>query len=364
MDAVVQLIRNALCCVKDLNLFSNSFLYDPAETAKFYLFPAPHLSLTTPLELLISISQLYACISCSIGGYNLIFGKGVFKLKKLSCTSDILRAKFKDIPSPANIIIRDSIMAEADSAMRCTISGICVLPIGIAFFWLFGNSLHITSAGWIGGLPFLIHALTVMEVALVPLLYFMIKDAAAALAKAKKITDLAEHLSIKKEKENVAWLTFETFSMLDNDWKPYWSENITSDAESKLFIKEIEVVQTNAKKILERTTFDSESVANLEGKAFASKFEGYREYFYFIFNFIAFYGYLLGIVVYYFDDEEKETVYVRRLKLGYSNADADWSGNFAGDLMWTIEPIVILASPIVLGWMTNRNKNLGKVKSD
>jgi len=36
---------------------------------------------------------------------------------------------------------------------------------------------------------------------------------------------------------------------------------------------------------------------------------------------------------------------VRSLKLGYGNSDADWGGNFAGDLMWTVEPVVILASP-------------------
>jgi hypothetical protein len=364
MDAVVQLIRNTLCCVKDLNFFSESFLYDPSQTAKFYVFPAPHLSLTTPLELLISISQLYACISCSISGYNLIFGQGVFKLRNLNGTADVLKAKFNDIPAPANIIIRDSIMAEADSAMRCTMTGCCVLPLGIAFFWLFANSLHITAAGWIGGLPLLIHALTVMEVALLPLLYFMIKDANAALRKAKKIIGLAEKLSTKREKDDGAWLTLETFSMLDNDWTPYWSKNITSDTESKLFIKEIEVVQSKAKHILEKATLDSESGSDLEGQAFASKFEGYREYFYFILNFIAFYGYLLGIIVYYFDDDAKQPDYVRQLKLGYSNADADWTGNFAGDLMWTIEPLVILASPIFLVWMTNRIKKGKKVKSD
>ena len=66
-------------------------------------------------------------------------------------------------------------------------TGCCVLPLWIAFFWLFANSLHITTAaGWIGGLPLLIHALTVMEVALLPLLYFMTKDANTALRKAKK----------------------------------------------------------------------------------------------------------------------------------------------------------------------------------
>ena len=140
-----------------------------------------------PPPFFISISQLYPCISCSISGYNLIFDQGVLKLRNLYGTADVLKAKFNDIPAPANLIIRDSIMAEADLAMRCTMTGCCVLPLWIAFFWLFANSLHITTAaGWIGGLPLLIHALTVMEVALLPLLYFMTKDANTALRKAKK----------------------------------------------------------------------------------------------------------------------------------------------------------------------------------
>lgn len=363
MDAIIQLIRNALCCVKDLNLFSESFLYDPSQTAKFYVFPAPHLSLTTPLELFISFSQLYACISCTISGCRLLAGKGVLKLKKLNGTAELLKAKFKDIPSPANLIIRDSIMAEANSAMRSTLVGCCVLPIGIAFFWLFGNSLHITAAGWIGGLPILIHALTVMEIALIPLLYFMIKDANASLSKSKEIKDLIKLLSSKKEKDG-AWLTFENFSILDDDWTPYWGRNFTSDMESKQFLKEIEIVQTKSKKILEKKGLESDTVTELEGKAFASAFEGYREYIYFILNFIAFYGYLLGIVVYYFDDEEKQSDYVRQLKFGYSNADADWTGNFAGDLMWTIEPIIILASPVLIALMTSHIKTAKKVKSE
>ena len=40
---------------------------------------------------------------------------------------------------------------------------------------------------------------------------------------------------------------------------------------------------------------------------------------YFILNFVAFYGYMLGILVYYVDTEDDQSVYVRTLKLGMTN---------------------------------------------
>ena len=46
----------------------------------------------------------------------------------------------------------------------------------------------------------LIHALTVMEIALVPLLYFMLKDASSALKKVVDIRAMVEKISRKKKK--------------------------------------------------------------------------------------------------------------------------------------------------------------------
>jgi hypothetical protein len=35
---------------------------------------------------------------------------------------------------------------------------------------------------------------------------------------------------------------------------------------------------------------------------------------------------------------------------------ADWRGNFAGDFMWTVEPIIILASPFLISWVKPKTK--------
>mmetsp|Transcript_15529 Transcript_15529/g.22625 ORF Transcript_15529/g.22625 Transcript_15529/m.22625 type:complete len:395 (-) Transcript_15529:39-1223(-) len=394
MDAIVQLIRNAMCCVKDLNLFAESLpnLYDPEYTSKFYTFPTPFMSKTTPLEFLICISQLYACISCTISGYNLIFGGGILKLKRLTRVSDLVHKKRLDKAGSkkkdddkddkadkddaiVNQVVATSVMKEANGALRNVFVGICVLPIGMSFFWLFCNSLHITEAGWVGGLPALIHALTVMEIALVPLLYFMLKDASSALRKAVDIRAMVEKFSEKKNKDvapsggELSWINLDSYSLIvDSGWSPYWTtsaiSNVDQDAEGKMLTKEIEALERNVKSSLsgDAAIVNASKAAEMEEAAQVSYLEGYREYAYFVFNFIAFYGYLLGVVVYYFDADENQPAAVRQLKLGYSNDDADWGGNFAGDFMWTVEPIVILLSPFIISRLTKSKGD--KVKKD
>ncbi len=316
----------------------------------------------------------------------MIVNSGIFKLKRLSRVSDLLqekkkeedkKEKGKDVDTRAivNQVAVASIMNEANVALRSTFVGVCVLPIGIAFFWYFANSLHVTEAGWIGGLPALVNATIVMEVALIPLLVFMIKDAAANFQKAKKLRGMVKEYSDKKckdvAKDMQQFLTLDAYTLLvikgDTGWKPFWTEGaqsgIDADAEEKMFTKEIEALEVNLKSFVssDGAIVTADKASAIESMAKGSVLEGYREYVYFLFNLIAFYGYLLGVVAFYFDDEENQHVAIKHLKLGYSNADADWGGNFAGDFMWTIEPIVILASPFLIKQMT---KPKSKVKSD
>ena len=61
---------------------------------------------------------------------------------------------------------------------------------------------------------------------------------------------------------------------------------------------------------------------------------------YFVLNFIAFYGYSLCILAYYFSNSNETWHHI--LKFGMTHGDSDWWGNLAGDLAWTIEPALIL----------------------
>jgi hypothetical protein len=76
MDAIVQLIRNTLCCIKDLQLFSSSGIHNNAALP----LPFP-LNKTTYLEVLIGFTQLYAFASVSKSGLSLMIMKGFLKLR-------------------------------------------------------------------------------------------------------------------------------------------------------------------------------------------------------------------------------------------------------------------------------------------
>ena len=397
MDAAVQLIRNALCCVKDLSLFSSSPLHDPSYTARFYTFPTPYMSKTTPLEVLISITQLYAAISCIVTGIKLIFQEGVSKLIRLNRVADVFAElknqgnenDGKDEAASSNKkdekaaevatrkIIAKSLLHEANAALKNTFVGLCVLAIGLSFFWLVANSLHITEAGWIGGLPGLIHALIVAETALLPLLVNMIKDGGNAIKKSRKMLHLKEKYAgvksqdlVEKEKGSEQWFTFENYTMVVNAaWSPFWTVGAHSSmdvmAEEKMLVKEIEALEKEIGDYIkpDYIVLKTEGAVEMECVAKSCKLEGFREYVYFILNGIAFYGYMLGIVAFYFPDGEAQPNAIRRLKFGYSSDYADWAGNFGGDLMWTIEPIVIFTSPFLIKRLSE-TRVAKKVKAD
>ena len=57
-------------------------------------------------------------------------------------------------------------------------------------------------------------------------------------------------------------------------------------------------------------------------------------------NTIAFYGYSLCILAFYF--ASSNDAWHRVLKFGMSHVDSDWWGNLAGDVAWTVEPAIAL----------------------
>jgi hypothetical protein len=359
MDAVVQFVRNALCTVKNFSLLSDTFLYDPKVTAQYYTFPSP-LDQTTPLEILISVTQFYAFVSVTRSGFGLLSRGGVKKLHLIQRLMNIKAKtgkeetkKSKDdkaksvSESVARRLVIESLMKEGDAAARSTFIGVNVLAIGIAFFWLFANSYHVTSTDWIGGIVGLIHALTVMEVALVFLLYYMLKDATSWIRKSFQMKEFAKKVSPSQ----IEKITVEQYSWMVDGWSPFWTEasNSTVGAEEMMLAKEEEAVATHIAAFLKKV--DSDTVGRIAIESRISLFEGYREYLYFILNFFAFYGYMVCIVVFYFPDEATQPQYIRSMLFNMSNADVDWLGNAVGDFAWTVEPVVILTSPMILNSM-------------
>mmetsp|Transcript_5296 Transcript_5296/g.10462 ORF Transcript_5296/g.10462 Transcript_5296/m.10462 type:complete len:384 (-) Transcript_5296:64-1215(-) len=383
MDSIVQLIRNGLCCIKDLDLFRESlpFLYDPKVTNSFLTRLPEPLDQTTPLEVMISMGQLYAFSSCTRSGWNMLttsYGK-VRRIDRLIKTRS-------PATNDADRIINESLVKEGKYALRSSFIGFLVALIGTSFFWLSANSWHITETDWIGGLPALIHALTLAEVCLMVLLYYMWKDAGEQMAKAARMQRLAKVLQDGTlTAKEVGLPSFEALTK----WVPFWDAGVDVMAadpepkeEEKLVVKEqVKVLQSlrdlvgikmsdKKKDDVDEKEKDEEQLRRKRQQEKAqelleasqmTRWEGYREYLYFVLNAIAFYGYMLSIVAYYFDNEETKHHTVRYVMFHLESHAADWHGNFAGDLMWTIEPIIVFSSPVLFSLMKPQPK---KVKSE
>eukprot|EP00586_Coscinodiscus_wailesii_P003007 CAMPEP_0172483642 /NCGR_PEP_ID=MMETSP1066-20121228/10687_1 /TAXON_ID=671091 /ORGANISM="Coscinodiscus wailesii, Strain CCMP2513" /LENGTH=369 /DNA_ID=CAMNT_0013247615 /DNA_START=72 /DNA_END=1181 /DNA_ORIENTATION=+ len=365
MDAIVQLIRNGLCCIKDLNLFNDTILYDSSRVN----LPSP-LHETTPLEVLIGITQFYAFASLSLSGFQLLtrsFAKWT-TLSRINTVATTMEPKLGTSRNgrKAASICRAHIGQAARTARHDGIQGLCVLGIGLSFFWLCANSFHVTSAGWIGGLPGLIHALTVAESGLFVLLYYMMRGAVAKWGKSLRLIRLGgimegcagrwsvvDGLEVDEE-------VYDCVLSVDG-WKPFWMApgvvSLSDDDVTARLAKEMEAValRLDEAKAAARTAADKMAQ---QGQQLWK--EGWLEYVYFLLNFVAFYGYMLCVLVYYFDNDDEAPNYVYYSKFGMRNLDADWRGNFTGDFMWTLEPIIIIASPI---WIKGRNQQQNEDKT-
>lgn len=306
MDAVVQFIRNALCCVKDLHLFESSFVHDSAYTEELLGYLMDPLNKTTPLEMIISVTQFYACISNTKSGFKLIHSS-VGKLRRIvALVEQRMNTPSKDFTA-AHRIVNESLMKEGRMALRSIFIGFLVAPIGICFWWLTINSWHVTETDWFGGLPALIHALEVMEVCLLPLLYFMIIDGLETLQKSDKAKNLVE--AIQQRSLAASSVSVQTFEAMTT-WVPFWDGGVSMFAtfDETDLEKKINAEVENVKKQL-TTWFPSdgdkkkgekeakqskEAFAEAEGKLEASvhklRMEGYREFLFFVLNFVAFYG--------------------------------------------------------------------------
>lgn len=378
MDAVVQFIRNALCVTKDFNFLGETFLYDPKVTAQYYALPSP-LDQTTPLEVLIAITQFYAFVSVSLAGYKMITRAGVGKLQLINRLVNLRATAAKEekeekktkkekkdtkttdadkSEAVARKLVTTSLIDESDAATRSFFVGTNVLFLGLAFFWLFANSLHVTSTDWIGGIVGLIQALTVMEINLVVFLYYMVKDAGRATRKSFKMANFAAKIAASKKLSlsDMETITVEQYSWLLGGWSPFWAEGSSGSvvAEGKLMAKEEEAVASKLASFSKK--IDQDISDRILAQSRICLFEGYREYLYLVLNFFAFYGYLVGIIVFYYQEESDQPEYIRSMLLWMPNGDADWLGNAVGDFMWTVEPIVILGSPLVINFMSPKKK--------
>jgi hypothetical protein len=98
---------------------------------------------TTPLEALISVTQLYACLSCIRSGITLLTSS-VGKLRHILWIVEARMTEKQEDWNHADVIVNQSLLKEAKFALRNVLIRFLIAPTGVAFWWLFLNSFHIT----------------------------------------------------------------------------------------------------------------------------------------------------------------------------------------------------------------------------
>ena len=125
-------------------------------------------------------------------------------------------------------------------------------------------------------------------------------------------------------------------------WAPFWNVKGGSSKdiaeETSRVRRQLEIYRggkddgEKEEKIRQETL--QEVAAKLTQEAHTAKMEGYREFIFFLLNSVAFYGYLMGIVCFYFEEDfENEPAWLRSFKFGHTHDLADWHGMFRSKLL-------------------------------
>ena len=383
LSTIIALLRNGLCCIKDLNLLSSSILYDPTYTSLFYTLPPPYMHQTTPLEVLIGVLQLYAFVALTLAGVQSM-QRGLKLKRAVQRVEQRLPLQQLQKYATGYRIVKQRLQEDSAVASRGIVEGFWVTCIGLSFIWLFANSFHVTPTNLLGGVQGLMHALIVAEIGLLVTLYYMILDGWKKTTSARRIR---KSVIPKLEKSGgrlgvitaVDFFDADVYAWIKNDgWTPYWNRSDVSAAEDEgmQLQQEIQQIQSSIGTLLtveqdpqpKRKLLHAVTIASrrLTRQAWMLNVQGLMDYLSFVLNLVAFYGYLLSVLTFYLQDEEDAPEYWKTMKFGLKNADANWSGNFAGDLMWTIEPFTLLVAPYLFASMAPSwaGPSAKKVKSD
>jgi hypothetical protein len=384
----IQFFRNLFCVLKSLlsqgNFLQNAFFTE----SSFY-----PLTLTTTIELLIAPTQFAAVILNLLSGFNaILLGKCDLDLANdwLSALDRVLLSSGLEFSGVAYLIVRQGLESDIAASNRRMFIGMWELVFGFAFFFLFLNSLHIV--GPTHPKP-LVDAVLSMEIGLAYILVIMwqsftekVKDSSrskrlAAFIRESRGQPLGTLLAGAIDSGFKGDDLFKALSLFDA-YKPLWRTKNPTEFVSKKITKntrienEIQVEMINVTVVLSKlSTMDVKGrdihAANriklaliLDRQAYIGSLQAPLELFYFMLNFIAGYGYLLGVLAFYIPEVTHEVPLgvsdlvtkiivgdyslCKVLMFGMSHGDADWWGNLAGDFAWTVEPItIILSKPLI-----------------
>lgn len=378
LSTQTQFVRNFLCVAKSL-IPNKGFL-------KQAIFPQaiqPFNEILT-IELLIAVTQFAAVYFNLVAGIKDIsaffkdsplFKRGLLFLERLS-----FDASKKG--SLSRTLVRHGLETDRSNNIVKGIVGFWEIIFGLSFVFLGLNSVHY----YLKGHPKpVIDALIAMEIGLAYVLVVMWRGLGRKFTHINILNKLSKVVSsdLSSQSFNVKNLLTQAadFGILFNFQEDVYSNINMLDVYRTLFPQfkpsyasspattQGEKIQSDLDHIEHTTSLNlpKEDLLNTLNKTkMQLVYESVFDIFYFILNFVAGYGYLLGILAFYFPYASSKTnnvdAIVKALMFQMSNDDADWWGNFAGDLAWTIEPVLVMTQ----GWIIKNlmKKQFSKAKKE
>ena len=392
----IQLLRNSFCVLKSL-LPASSFLQRPYFTdSSFY-----PLTVTTCIELPIALTQFMAVLFNASSGYTNI-SDGRSDLSRMTnwllALDRVFLADSSKFSGAEYLIIKHGLTADRIQSRTRVIVGVFELIFAVAFLFLVLNSLHIV--GPTHPKP-LIDALISMEIGLAYILVIMWKSFADKVKDFRRLFKLHTSIRSLKAPTKANLLIgavdsgfkieelYEVLIALDESYTPSWrakSQNgcvgdvctikpLTITGEIQAEFKNVSAILaklTAADASSKGSSLGTSAALRLRKQGFEAQLQAPLELLYFLLNFIAGYGYLLGILAFYVPemasshplgmfDLLQNTIsgtglhysWCKVLMFGLSHGDADWYGNLAGDIAWTVEPIVLLLNKPLITYLSN-----------
>lgn len=291
---------------------------------------------------------------------------------------------------------------KSELLLRKVPTALCCLALGVSFFWLAANSLHLNRGPgdnlehlsaplpYVGGFANVIHSLVAMEIALIPLLFLMLLDVLDSLRSRKDMSDLLSRIEDDGNGDNSAMhklgsdkpdkVAFDLvaaaadlatcdgssdiYAAGERAFKDafgavgqqhniaFYPWNCNREPEKEDMVGRVDGCVDNINQGLAAMINDKrrpiivrEAAPILIGGIERSQWEVAKAAIILVLNALAFYGYLLGVLIYH---DSKGNLHPSAssllgvLQLGLDPKLVDWWGNFVGDACWTLEPFVLL----------------------
>jgi hypothetical protein len=375
LNTYVQFFRNFGCVLKAL-LPKDSYVIKqtmalPWAAYLTILFPNIFISRSPDpsyLQYFIAITQFYVVFVYPY--YALIkLMQGYRQLIKLRHQQTAINRISLTKPSTEVIILSSAVSQAIDKVwMESIIGGFVEIINALQFVYLGLGSLQIQLPRHPAAI---IEAVCITEVALIFFLYLMwqswqqhVQIAASSRRLLANIESKQEDIKAKNEKPltlvdilslahdaGFARNISEIIPALGIDYSTRWilseEDIVLEDEIQRLNIALKDVlspidIPLKASKLLGITDAKLKVHSKLTAHATTHEESIPMEIIYFLLNLLAFYGYLLGILTFYFPRDE---IWLWVMKFGQSHGVASTVGEFLGDLAWTIEPILVIVTP-------------------